>query len=117
MPSSVEDDVHPDEMDIHSRLEESAYAPHCRTINALQEEVQEIQGIVREAIENVLSRGENLEELLVRADNLEAAAYQFHTTVSRMKRMFRCKNRRLIAVVAVTGVVVTVLVVVLILFV
>ncbi|XP_072051550.1 uncharacterized protein [Amphiura filiformis] len=113
----VEDEIQPNQRDIHCRLEENAntYAPNGRTIDTLQKEVEEVQGIVREAIEKVLSRGENLDELLVRADNLEAAAYQFQKTAKRMKRKFRCKHRRLICTMATgTGAVVTVVVVVLV---
>ncbi|XP_072051549.1 vesicle-associated membrane protein 7-like [Amphiura filiformis] len=106
----VEDEIERD----NSTLDEcaQAYAPNDRTINSLQKQVEEIQGIVREAIEKVLSKGENLDELLVRADNLEAAAYQFQKTTYRLTRKFRCKHRRLVCTVVGTGIVVTVVAVV-----
>ncbi len=71
-------------------MEESAetYAPSGhRSINSLQHEVEEVQ-VVREAVVKVLTRGENLEELLIRADNLNAAVSFSSLLTYKVKTQF-----------------------------
>ena len=74
------------------------------TVNTVDAQVKYLQETMRQNIQKALNRGDKLEDLENRTDQLDANANQFQTTSKKTKRKFIWKNRKwtliLIAVIA-----------------
>ena len=59
-----------------------------------QQEVNELQDILKENIDKIVDRGCNLNQLNDSCDSLDLEANQFKTNAVRLKRHFICKNNK-----------------------
>ncbi|XP_072024893.1 uncharacterized protein [Amphiura filiformis] len=86
-------------------------------IQHLQLELIEVEDVVRNTVDVVLTRGENLDDLLERAEDLRAAAYQFKKTNNRLRRRMLWQKRKIpigiaTGILVVLGTIVAVIVIV-----
>lgn len=79
---------------------------------AIQSQIDDTVGIMRENITKVAARGRNLDDLQDRTDNLAASAAGFHTGANRVRKTMWWKDMKmrmcLIAVVVIAIIVVIV---------
>ncbi|NWU56685.1 VAMP8 protein, partial [Dromas ardeola] len=55
-------------------------------VRALQQEVEGVKTIMTQNVERILARGENLEQLHSKSQDLEASSEHFKTTSQKMAR-------------------------------
>eukprot|EP00112_Aurelia_sp_Birch-Aquarium-sp1_P011745 Seg2471.2 transcript_id=Seg2471.2/GoldUCD/mRNA.D3Y31 product="Vesicle-associated membrane protein 711" protein_id=Seg2471.2/GoldUCD/D3Y31 len=88
--------------------------PGLSKINQVQREVDDVKGIMTKNIEKVLERGEKLDILIDKTENLEASAHSFKKTSTKLRKKYWWQNTRsciiLIVVVLVILGVITVIV-------
>eukprot|EP00057_Strongylocentrotus_purpuratus_P033045 XP_789920.2 PREDICTED: vesicle-associated membrane protein 7 [Strongylocentrotus purpuratus] len=64
-------------------------------IAVLQDQVDEVKDIMTQNIDKVLSRGEKLDDLLVKTEDLEASARTFQKTAAKVSNKFWWQNTRM----------------------
>ena len=69
--------------------------PESSEINAVKQHVSDVKLIMQDNIEKVLARGEQLETVAAKADNLQAHARDFHTRGRALRRRMWWKDMRL----------------------
>lgn len=67
----------------------------------LQNQVQEVTGVMKNNIEKVLDRGDKIDSLLDKTTNLEASSGQFFTSSRKLRRKMWCKNVKMWIILAV----------------
>ncbi|XP_014746843.1 PREDICTED: vesicle-associated membrane protein 8 [Sturnus vulgaris] len=82
-------------------------------VRALQREVQGVTSIMTQNVERILARGENLEQLHSKSQDLEATSEHFRTTSQKMARRYWWKNVKLLVILGLVGVIVLVLIILL----
>ncbi|NXX30945.1 VAMP8 protein, partial [Nicator chloris] len=82
-------------------------------VRALQQEVQGVTTIMTQNMERILARGENLEELHSKSQDLEATSDHFRTTSQKMARRYWWKNMKLLFILGLVGVIVLVIIILL----
>ncbi|XP_032937094.1 vesicle-associated membrane protein 8 [Catharus ustulatus] len=82
-------------------------------VQALQREVQGVTSIMTQNVERILARGENLEQLHSKSQDLEATSEHFRTTSQKMARRYWWKNVKLLIILGLVGVIVLVLIILL----
>uniref|UniRef100_A0A914X044 Vesicle-associated membrane protein 7 n=1 Tax=Plectus sambesii TaxID=2011161 RepID=A0A914X044_9BILA len=78
----------------------------------LKGQVDEVKQIMTRNVERVLERGERLDQLQDRSEDLNSASQQFRTTAHRVRRRMCCENLKW---TIISGIIVSVIVIVLIL--
>ncbi|KAL7643002.1 UNVERIFIED_CONTAM: hypothetical protein RMT77_006291 [Armadillidium vulgare] len=81
-------------------------------IKAMQNQVNEVVGIMRSNVDKIMIRDERLSELDQRADQLNASASEFQTTSRKVKRKYWWKNIKMMLIIG--GVVALIIVIVII---
>ncbi|XP_070563872.1 synaptobrevin-A-like isoform X2 [Ptychodera flava] len=87
------------------------------TIQLLQDEVDEVTDIVKENLNKILDRGENIEKLEIMSENLETSALQFKKTTARVKRTLFCKSVKMYCMFIIIGISIALVVVLIVVFV
>ncbi|XP_052766574.1 vesicle-associated membrane protein 7-like isoform X1 [Mya arenaria] len=64
-------------------------------VAVLQGQVKEVQGVMRQNIESVIQRGERLDDLMDKTDELEAGAATFQRTASKIRKKYWWKNTKM----------------------
>ncbi|XP_053125751.1 vesicle-associated membrane protein 8 [Hemicordylus capensis] len=82
-------------------------------VKNLQNEVEGVKNIMTQNVERILARGENLDHLRNKTEDLEATSENFKTTSQKVARKYWWKNVKMIAIICV---IVTIIVVLIILF-
>ncbi|XP_072165690.1 vesicle-associated membrane protein 7-like [Diadema setosum] len=82
-------------------------------VAVLQNQVDEVKDIMTQNIDKVLSRGEKLDDLLVKTEDLEASARTFQKTASKVRKKMWWQNTRM-QIILVIVVLIVILAVVLI---
>ena len=82
-------------------------------IAIVQRNVDEVTKIMVQNIDKVIGRGEKIEMLVSKTDQLQSNAKVFSKTASKVKRHFLCKNLKLTLIVALVLLAIIMLVVVL----
>ncbi|NXT57609.1 VAMP8 protein, partial [Pluvianellus socialis] len=82
-------------------------------VAALQQEVEGVKSIMSQNVERILARGENLEQLHSKSQDLQATSEHFKTTSQKMARRYWWKNVKLLVVLGLVGAIVLVLIILL----
>ncbi|XP_054714987.1 uncharacterized protein LOC129224540 [Uloborus diversus] len=61
-------------------------------VGRVKQQVQEVMSVMSDNINKVVDRGERLESLLDKTNELEVSSSQFHSTAKRVRRHMWCKN-------------------------
>ncbi|XP_073478190.1 vesicle-associated membrane protein 8 [Aquarana catesbeiana] len=70
-------------------------------VRDLQSEVEGVKNIMSENVERILARGENLDQLRNKTEDLEASSEHFKTTSQKVARKYWWKNAKMIAIICV----------------
>ncbi|XP_074419620.1 vesicle-associated membrane protein 8 [Larus michahellis] len=82
-------------------------------VRALQQEVEGVKTIMTQNVERILARGENLEQLHSKSQDLEATSEHFKTTSQKMARRYWWKNVKLLVILGLVGAIVLILIILL----
>uniref|UniRef100_A0AAQ4NZZ9 Si:ch73-234b20.5 n=1 Tax=Gasterosteus aculeatus aculeatus TaxID=481459 RepID=A0AAQ4NZZ9_GASAC len=82
-------------------------------LDQVQSQVNEVKVILKDNISKVLERGERLDDLIGKTDDLQASADSFQKTSTRVARKYWWKNIKMMIII---GVVVLIIVILIILF-
>lgn len=70
-------------------------------VTALQSQVQEVKGVMAQNIEKVIQRGERLDDLVDKTDELNAASATFQKTATRIRKKYWWKNTKMKIIIAI----------------
>ncbi|XP_063788043.1 vesicle-associated membrane protein 8 [Pseudophryne corroboree] len=70
-------------------------------VRDLQSEVEGVKNIMSQNVERILARGENLDQLRNKTEDLEASSEHFKTTSQKVARKYWWKNAKMIAIICV----------------
>lgn len=82
-------------------------------LDHVQGQVNEVKVILKDNINKVLERGDRLDDLICKTDDLQASADSFQKTSTRVARKYWWKNIKMMIII---GVVVLIIVILIILF-
>ncbi|XP_049416059.1 vesicle-associated membrane protein 8 isoform X2 [Epinephelus fuscoguttatus] len=82
-------------------------------LEQVQGQVNEVKVILKDNISKVLERGDRLDDLIGKTDDLQASADSFQRTSTRVARKYWWKNIKMMIII---GVIVVIIVVLIILF-
>ncbi|XP_074784696.1 vesicle-associated membrane protein 8 [Athene noctua] len=83
-------------------------------VRALQLEVEGVKTIMTQNVERILARGENLEQLHSKSQDLEATSEHFKTTSQRVARRYWWKNVKLLIILGLVGAIILILIILLV---
>ncbi|XP_034974543.1 vesicle-associated membrane protein 8 [Zootoca vivipara] len=70
-------------------------------VKNLQNEVEGVKNIMTQNVERMLARGENLDHLRNKTEDLEATSEHFKTTSQKVARKYWWKNAKMIIIICV----------------
>ncbi|KAJ1091820.1 hypothetical protein NDU88_004935 [Pleurodeles waltl] len=70
-------------------------------VRNLQSEVEGVKNIMSQNVDRILARGENLDNLRNKTEDLEASSEHFKTTSQKVARKYWWKNAKMIAIICV----------------
>ncbi|PKK17275.1 vesicle-associated membrane protein 8 [Columba livia] len=82
-------------------------------VRALQREVEGVTTIMTRNVEQILARGENLERLHDKSQDLEATSQHFKVTSQKVVRRYWWKNVKLLIILGLVGVIILILIILL----
>jgi vesicle-associated membrane protein 7 len=85
-------------------------------ISTLQSQVEEVKGVMTQNIERVLERGQRLEDLMDKTNDLEAHAATFKKTSSRVQHRMWWRNTRWTIILIAVSILVVGIIIIIILF-
>ncbi|XP_044273426.1 vesicle-associated membrane protein 8 [Varanus komodoensis] len=80
-------------------------------VKNLQTQVEGVKNIMTQNVERILARGENLEHLRNKTEDLEATSEHFKTTSQKVARKYWWKNIKMIAIICVIVAIILVLII------
>ncbi|XP_072110500.1 vesicle-associated membrane protein 8 [Mobula birostris] len=80
-------------------------------LSNLQSQVNDVKGIMTHNIEKVLDRGERLDDLIIKTDDLQATADSFQKTSTKIARKMWWKNTKMIIIIVVIVVVIIIFII------
>ncbi|KJE97732.1 vesicle-associated membrane protein [Capsaspora owczarzaki ATCC 30864] len=96
---------------LKQQMEYYSQNPNSDRINQVRNEIAQVKDVMVQNIEKVLERGERIDLLVDKADNLNQAAFQFKKSSTKLKRNFCWQNARLtIIIVIVVAVILTLII-------
>ncbi|XP_067168606.1 vesicle-associated membrane protein 8 [Apteryx mantelli] len=82
-------------------------------VRDLQSEVEGVKTIMTQNVERILARGENLDHLRNKTEDLEATSEHFKTTSQKVARKYWWKNLKLLLILGLVGVIILILIILL----
>ncbi|XP_029460138.1 vesicle-associated membrane protein 8 [Rhinatrema bivittatum] len=70
-------------------------------VHNLQSQVEGVKNIMSQNVDRILARGENLDQLRNKTEDLEASSEHFKTTSQKVARKYWWKNVKMIAIICV----------------
>jgi len=70
-------------------------------LSTLQNQVGEVTGVMKQNIEKVLDRGDKLDDLVEKSDELQAGANTFKTTSKKISRKMYWQNKKMMIIIAI----------------
>ncbi|XP_074473182.1 vesicle-associated membrane protein 8 isoform X2 [Sebastes fasciatus] len=95
------------------RSQPPAAGSSASKLDSVQGQVNEVKVILKDNISKVLERGDRLDDLIGKTDDLQASADSFQRTSTRVARKYWWKNIKLMIII---GVIVLIIVILIILF-
>ncbi|CAN9512865.1 unnamed protein product [Ophioblennius macclurei] len=91
---------------------DGAPAPQDK-VQALRDQVDGVKNIMTENVDRILARGERIDDLMGKSEDLQAGAQHFKQTSHKVARAYWWKNVKLIVVIVVVVVVILLIIVLL----
>ncbi|XP_053196044.1 vesicle-associated membrane protein 8 isoform X2 [Scomber japonicus] len=88
-----------------------APAPSGSKLDQVQGQVNEVKVILKDNINKVLERGDRLDDLIGKTDDLQASADSFQKTSTRVARKYWWKNVKLMIIIGVIVVIIIILII------
>ncbi|BFZ02904.1 hypothetical protein BsWGS_05943 [Bradybaena similaris] len=85
-------------------------------VAAVQAQVDEVKGVMSQNIERVLQRGDKLEDLMDKTEELEAGAATFQRTARKIQKRYWWRNKKMTLILVCVGLVAITVIVLIILF-
>ncbi|NWJ08337.1 VAMP8 protein, partial [Crypturellus undulatus] len=82
-------------------------------VRELRSEVEGVKNIMTQNVERILARGENLDHLRNKTEDLEATSEHFKTTSQKVARRYWWKNVKLLLVLGLVGAIILILIILL----
>lgn len=92
-------------------MEESGGSTGNDRVRNLQSEVEGVKNIMTQNVERILARGENLDHLRNKTEDLEATSEHFKTTSQKVARKFWWKNVKMIVIICVIVLIIVILII------
>ena len=67
-------------------------------LTRISERLEEVKGTMVQTIDNIMERGQKLEVLVDKTDNLESCAFQFNRNARQLRRQMLCKKIKIYSV-------------------
>ncbi|RVE66133.1 hypothetical protein OJAV_G00123420 [Oryzias javanicus] len=80
-------------------------------LDQVQSQVNEVKDILKDNIDKVLERGDRLNELIDKTDDLQASADSFQRTSTRVARKYWWKNIKMMILIGVILLIVLILII------
>ncbi|XP_063066530.1 uncharacterized protein si:ch73-234b20.5 isoform X1 [Engraulis encrasicolus] len=87
--------------------------PSASKMNQVQEQVNDVKVILKDNINKVLERGERLDDLIDKTDDLQATADSFQKTSTRVARKYWWKNIKMMIIIGVVVAIIVILIILL----
>jgi len=75
-------------------------------LSTLQNQVGEVTGVMRQNMEKVMERGDKLDDLVDKSDQLQAGASTFKTTSVRISRKYYWQNKKMMIIIGIVVVII-----------
>ncbi|KAK6171532.1 hypothetical protein SNE40_019703 [Patella caerulea] len=85
-------------------------------MSVLQSQVDEVKGVMSQNIEKVLERGERLEDLIDKTDELQMNSMAFQKTSKKIAKKYWWKNTKMTLILVGVGLVVILIIIIIILY-
>ncbi|CAG5131389.1 unnamed protein product [Candidula unifasciata] len=85
-------------------------------VAAVQAQVDEVKGVMSQNIERVLQRGDKLEDLMDKTEELEAGAATFQRTARKIQKRYWWRNKKMTLILVCVGLIAIIIIVLIILF-
>ncbi|KAG8141155.1 putative Vesicle-associated membrane protein [Naja naja] len=82
-------------------------------VKNLQNEVEGVKNIMTQNVERILARGENLDHLRNKTEDLEATSEHFKTTSQKVARKYWWKNIKMIAIICIIAAIILIFIILL----
>ncbi|KAI4873202.1 hypothetical protein NFI96_012241, partial [Prochilodus magdalenae] len=82
-------------------------------VKALQSQVDGVKDIMTQNVDRILARGERLDDLMDKSEDLQAGAQNFKQTSQKVARAFWWKNVKMIMIIIVVVVIIVLIIVLL----
>ncbi|XP_033014962.1 vesicle-associated membrane protein 8 isoform X1 [Lacerta agilis] len=80
-------------------------------VKNLQNEVEGVKNIMTQNVERMLARGENLDHLRNKTEDLEATSEHFKTTSQKVARKYWWKNAKMIIIICIIVAIILILII------
>ncbi|XP_078492816.1 vesicle-associated membrane protein 7-like [Ciona intestinalis] len=80
-------------------------------LSTMQNQVGEVTGIMRQNIEKVIERGDKLDDLVDKTEDLQAGAATFKVTAKRIQRKYFWQNKKMLIIIIVIVLIIITLIV------
>ncbi|KAH3861794.1 vesicle-associated membrane protein 7-like [Dreissena polymorpha] len=97
---------------LNKQMEKFSKPGAADNLTVLQGQVKEVQGVMAKNIESVIERGERLDDLMDKTDDLEAASATFARTAGKIKKKYWWRNLKMKIII---GIVVTIVLLIIVL--
>uniref|UniRef100_A0A3B3V7D3 Si:ch73-234b20.5 n=1 Tax=Poecilia latipinna TaxID=48699 RepID=A0A3B3V7D3_9TELE len=81
------------------------------TFDQVQSQVNEVKVILKDNINKVLERGDKIDDLIGKTDDLQASADSFQRTSTRVARKYWWKNIKMMIIIGVIVLIVVILII------
>ncbi|ESO89037.1 hypothetical protein LOTGIDRAFT_228972 [Lottia gigantea] len=99
-----------------SDLMEKSARGQLGQMDVLQNQVDEVKGVMTQNIEKVIDRGERLEDLIDKTDELQAHSQAFQKTSKKISRKYWWKNTKMTIILVGVGLTLLTIVIIVILY-
>lgn len=91
----------------------AAAAAEADRVKSLQSQVDGVKDIMTQNVDRILARGERLDDLMDKSEDLQAGAQNFKHTSQKVARAYWWKNVKLIMIIVVVVVVILLIIILL----
>ncbi|CAL8347664.1 unnamed protein product [Lota lota] len=100
-------------MDIDPERANGLEPPPQDKVQALRSQVDGVKDIMTQNVDRILARGERLDDLMDKSEDLQAGAQHFKQTSQKVARTYWWKNVKLIVVIVVVVLVIVLIIILL----
>lgn len=100
---------------LQMQMEKHSKADGSQQVREMQSKVDEVKDVMVQNVKKVMDRGEKLDDLMDRAEDLEIKADQFRSTTKEVRKKFWWQNMRMKLIIAASLILIITVIVIIIL--